>query len=668
MNKLLTTLLITLTTVMAWGQEYRVVYDKTGKVLVSQTGEVFINRYYEKESLDYFMAVADSGYVFTTQEKNIINTAIKLSKQVGIWDKMDVILPLRVPYRAAAKIDITGNGFNMSESNSANIRYYTSDGIASNGTSGYMEVDYIPASDAINYSLNSATIILGIEENKGYEFNDISSSSAYLSSPTGGIWFMSSNSQTMYVNLNGSSGISNVRQYAGTYGFWTLTKNDADTTHIYLNDSLYKKGRNVSVGMPNNKIRIGGGSYNSGATGNYSDRMYSFFAMGAGLSPTDVYHVNEIWNNYFLFNMKESLPYLRWGLRAQGNKTDVGTLILRSVDTVTMVSGGGAKFYDDAAGTVNENTIRYVIPDGNRIFYIKCATDTGYIDFSHDGIYYFGSAAGTSGWTSTVNGPELRGRLHDFDSLVVIQNFYYNQLLEYDFTNQPQLRYVYHGGYAPAYGSTENDTSLTFFAVSDGRGYLDCDITNLKKCTFISIGGSAVAYGDVSNLTSLTRLQGVGPYTRYSGDITNCPISALEVVNSDMYGTGPDESGLVSLHNGTGISTVNFDFALMDNIQYFKMQNSNNTVSNVDSIINCPNLNYVQFDPDTLTQNEIDAVLLAFWHNKDEPKSRIERIITLSCPGCPSPSVGILPYVDSLRNYRTPNDLPQYAKWTVTHN
>jgi hypothetical protein len=40
--KLLTTLLITLTTVMAWGQEYRVVYDKTGKVVASKTGEVVV--------------------------------------------------------------------------------------------------------------------------------------------------------------------------------------------------------------------------------------------------------------------------------------------------------------------------------------------------------------------------------------------------------------------------------------------------------------------------------------------------------------------------------------------------------------------------------------------------------------------------------------------------
>ncbi|HLP86538.1 MAG TPA: hypothetical protein VK153_01520 [Candidatus Paceibacterota bacterium] len=164
-------------------------------------------------------------------------------------------------------------------------------------------------------------------------------------------------------------------------------------------------------------------------------------------------------------------------LSSTGNGTGVATLRMISSADVMISLGANAKFYSDAAGTLNESSSWKVVGGGTyKTIYLKCTTGTATFTINSNKITSWGSLPNTAGWTSSTNAPSIGGDI-------------------------------------------SNLTALTFMFISGSNNTLTGDIGRLTSLTYFTCAGSNTMYGDVSNLTSLTRLYVEGSNT-VTGDIS----------------------------------------------------------------------------------------------------------------------------------------------------
>ena len=214
-------------------------------------------------------------------------------------------------------------------------------------------------------------------------------------------------------------------------------------------------------------------------------------------------------------------------------------------------------------------------------------------------------------------------------------------------------------------------TSLTYLNVS-GYNTLSGSVAGLTSLTYLDVSGSNTLSGSVAGLTSLTILSVNGSNT-LSGSVAGCTLlTYLSVGGSNgLSGSVAGLTLLTYLRVG-GPNTLSGSVAGLTRLTYLGVGGSN-TLSGWGAIA-ASATGLCQMSHGGLTvldAIEVNAVLAGLWANRDAAKSRTERVIDLGkdtpTPDAAPTGQGLIDKA-ALQAYRSPNNDPTKALWTVTTN
>lgn len=206
--------------------------------------------------------------------------------------------------------------------------------------------------------------------------------------------------------------------------------------------------------------------------------------------------------------------YYGFTLTATGTGLGVATLYhLYSNAIQTLRLTGVAKFYSDAAGTLNESTT-YDLAVGVNSRYIRCASGTARLYVKVRNITQW-SAADGDGWVSITNAPRIDG---DISKMTAMTGIYVAGLnnLSGSLAAMTQLTYVRIGGSNTVTGAITNLTALTLLYMY-GNNTISGDLGSanmVNGITFLIInptsGQLTYTAGAVWSNATITILPGVG--------------------------------------------------------------------------------------------------------------------------------------------------------------
>lgn len=152
---------------------------------------------------------------------------------------------------------------------------------------------------------------------------------------------------------------------------------------------------------------------------------YSWLIYDNGYRLTKVL-INDTLDDILFLLMVVSSDYLV--LTSQGDGTGITTIKFEVSDNVILSLSGTARFYSDAAGTLDESATWTITPGALRTYYLKCPSGTAELYFSDiskvikwgdiEPKYY--RIGAIDGWLGNINAPSISGNLKVFTSIQTI--------------------------------------------------------------------------------------------------------------------------------------------------------------------------------------------------------------------------------------------------------
>lgn len=249
-----------------------------------------------------YQVVYDS---FTTKPSNAIaqqqNLLVKTLVDTGVWTKMDVfyILAGHINDDGESLINWINPGtFDSTLVNAPN--FVALEGFTGDGLTSYINSNYIPSIDAINLSLNSASI--GV-----YSRTDVSNGRYDMGSDIGGninslkfssLW--TGLGFFLRVNTASSSFLASI---LNSLGFYIINRVLSTHQEGYKNKIREINGARVSTGVTTNEVFICA-SNNNGVASHFSTRQLSLAFIGGGLTQSDVNTFTDAFEAYMDSNGK----------------------------------------------------------------------------------------------------------------------------------------------------------------------------------------------------------------------------------------------------------------------------------------------------------------------------------------------------------------------------
>lgn len=241
--------------------------------------------------IDYATA---QGYQLPTSA-NIVaqNQLVVTLKSIGAWDALDVF---RL-YRQNGDSDFARLNWKnpaIYKALEVSSPFYTrKSGYSGNGTSSYLNGVYIPGSNGINYTQNSASFIAGIISNiSSSTFFDVGASDASLADRT----ILNSRQTTSAVfGINAqtaSTGTSN-----DSIANWIVQRRASNDLRMWKNGSQLATATTASTGVPNVAFYELAENRNGTAAG-FSPRILSYIGYGSSLSGLEA-GINDAINTYY---------------------------------------------------------------------------------------------------------------------------------------------------------------------------------------------------------------------------------------------------------------------------------------------------------------------------------------------------------------------------------
>jgi len=340
--------------------------------------------------------------------------------------------------------------------------------------------------------------------------------------------------------------------------------------------------------------------------------------MGNTRKIADIGHVS-LDSSGFLYFYVESFPFM---LTSTGNGTGVSTLQVTVSATTTFTLDGVARFYSDAAGTLDESTTWAPTAGGTRTIYLKCTSGSSNMWISANTVTKINS------WSSSTNAASLSGDISKLTVLTYV-NVSGNNTLSSSVSGLTSLTYLRISGSNTLSGSVAALTGLTYIYVT-GSNTLSGSITALTSLTFLSVGGNNTLSGSVTALTGLTIMSVVGSNTLSGSVAALTSLTVLQVTGSntlsgsvaaltgltyvEIYGSNTVSGSVAALTSlstlaVTGSNTLSGSITALTSLTVLLVQ-GNNTISG--------DLNPIVSDLTTCTLNPcamVDYTSGATWHN-----------------------------------------------------
>lgn len=221
-------------------------------------------------------------------EIQMIDRIIKRLKRCGAWSLLDFLNFLVTGTDADSRINVRQPGtYNLIKVNSP--LFIPGVGWNSNGSSGYLDTGFNPASAAGRFAQNSSCLGIGISTiaQANPVIGNTGTGNSFLTPQSG------SNTFTARLNSLGSSNAANT-----SIGLFAISRLVASTILMFKNGGLFLASAVPSTTMASSNIGIL--SDNSG--GRYSSGMTATFAFaGAGLSGMQMQEIYRAYQEYCAF-------------------------------------------------------------------------------------------------------------------------------------------------------------------------------------------------------------------------------------------------------------------------------------------------------------------------------------------------------------------------------
>lgn len=238
------------------------------------------------------------GYTLPSRAQQIKQNAYLMAlKHSGIWNQLDIFY---VFTNDGSKEFATLNWKNPNQFQCTlvnNPTWSASSGFTGNGTSSYIDTNWIPSSNGSNYTANDGSAFY-------YEYANAATSSAQ----SFGAGTTNSVTQALRINprngadqftyqVNDSTSIGDVTSVTDARGFHHVGRTASGTRRYFKNGTSVNTSSATSVGRPTNSIYLLAMHVNSGAT-NHRASTIPVFGVGASLSGFE----SMLYNSWFWYN------------------------------------------------------------------------------------------------------------------------------------------------------------------------------------------------------------------------------------------------------------------------------------------------------------------------------------------------------------------------------
>ncbi len=221
-------------------------------------------------------------------DKHYINSLIVSAKGHGWWDKMDAFYMFAIGTNST---DAKLNWKSTSYTASGSPTWTAYRGFTGNGSSTYLNTNYNPFANGVNYTLNSASS--GI-----YSLSNISASTVEMGASTGGlanrIEFALRFGASAYIAINDNASSQAV---SDSRGMWIGSRTAANSFFVTRNGTVLFSPNTASTDRANFNIYIG--AMNTGGVAAYhSAHQIAAAFISGGLSATEASVLSNDINTY----------------------------------------------------------------------------------------------------------------------------------------------------------------------------------------------------------------------------------------------------------------------------------------------------------------------------------------------------------------------------------
>jgi hypothetical protein len=213
--------------------------------------------------------------------RTLINSTVLSLKAGGVWSLLDTIWFMaahddqagRLNWKAPASFTLAANG---------GITFTADRGWQGNGTTGYLNTGWTPATHGVNYALNDASFgVYSRTNSPDAAAIDIGA----ISSGVSRNWIQlrtTSNNNSVDINSNGTTGQALVAAF-NSLGLGGARRTASNATQIYRNGAQTQAGSQASSGVTAVSFFVGARNNNS-TPDFFSPRQYAFAFTGAAMS------------------------------------------------------------------------------------------------------------------------------------------------------------------------------------------------------------------------------------------------------------------------------------------------------------------------------------------------------------------------------------------------
>lgn len=215
--------------------------------------------------------------------QKLIQALVKGLIDDGIWTKLDTLYLTAAHAQDSSLLNWINPGtYDCTVVNLLAANFTIDRGWTGNGVNGYLNTNYNPNTDGINYALNDASLGIYIRTNVSEDKRDIGASDG-IPNVTEIVTGWTDGNAYYWINNNILSLIAN----ADSRGFYITSRLNANDQDLYRNKIKISDDNDASVGIPSVDLYIIALN-NNGVANDFTTKQYSAAFTSSGMTQTNV--------------------------------------------------------------------------------------------------------------------------------------------------------------------------------------------------------------------------------------------------------------------------------------------------------------------------------------------------------------------------------------------
>jgi hypothetical protein len=212
--------------------------------------------------------------------QQVISDHIVALKAAGIWSQLDIYYIMAAHHEQASRLNWKSPG-DFTLTANGGITFTVDRGWQGNGSTGYLDTGWIPATHGVNYTLNDASFGVYSRTDTQGPYTDMSANSSILSRLSNvSLW---NNTGQFHTRVNQASAGNVVVGSSSSLGFYVARRTASAAQQNLRNGSVTGSNTTSSTAATEREFFIGARNDN-GAAVEFSPRQYTAAFTGAAMS------------------------------------------------------------------------------------------------------------------------------------------------------------------------------------------------------------------------------------------------------------------------------------------------------------------------------------------------------------------------------------------------